>query len=375
MKILLLCNVKGNLGDAIRTFKIKQALEENYDVMFINLNNYFSNSKFRFFSAISFNLLRNHAYYRDWSCAKMQTFVDLSKDLIKKIIQKNKIDLIVAEGTILGYIAIKSSDSKIPVVTDVHGIATSEYYERTGKKDKYFEWISKIESEVFRKSFKLITVSHYMDKYILENFHISTDKIITVPNGSDVQKKVAKYNTSNLNIIYGGIYAFWEDIGTYLDLAKKSTDKYRFYIMGRGPDEKFIKYRIKKEKIKIVDLGYKNRDEALRVFSNMQIGVAPSTKGITRKVASPIKVFDYLACGLPVITPKVGEWSEIIIKNKCGIVTNNSDPDEFLKAIETLSDRKIWKHMASNAVKLIKDKYNWDILLRKLIDNIKRWDI
>ena len=52
------------------------------------------------------------------------------------------------------------------------------------------------------------------------------------------------------------------------------------------------------------------------------------------QVASPIKIYDYLAAGLPVITPKMGDWGDLISRENCGISLDDDTVDNYLNSLE-----------------------------------------
>ena len=91
----------------------------------------------------------------------------------------------------------------------------------------------------------------------------------------------------------------------------------------------------------------------------MQIGIAPSTKDLARQVASPIKIFDYMASGLPVITPKVGDLGDIIKQENCGMALDDDSTESYAKALNTLAQENIWTVQSKNAIEAIQEKYNW----------------
>lgn len=99
----------------------------------------------------------------------------------------------------------------------------------------------------------------------------------------------------------------------------------------------------------------------------MQVGVVTSSVDMVRKVASPMKVLDYAACGLPVITADVGEWSIMITEYDSGIVTKNSDPEEFADALMQLSDRRTWRRKSENARNMVKEKFLWQNTVKPIV--------
>lgn len=64
------------------------------------------------------------------------------------------------------------------------------------------------------------------------------------------------------------------------------------------------------------------------MLARIQIRIAPSARDIVRNVASSLKIFDYASCGLLIINVNVGECSDIVKENNCGIVADDSDPEK-----------------------------------------------
>lgn len=362
MKILLVYNAKGKLGDFIRINKIYEYLKKNHEIKKINLFKILKRDIKIFLAGLY--LIK----YRDVNTAKYNYFIDISSNFLKKIKKREDPDIIIGETSIIGAICTEIKEDTL-LVTDVHGLKYAEDSENPFKKTSksYIDFIYELEKKSFEESDYLLVVSNNMLEFIVKEFKIPKKKIVLVPNGSDIQEDTAKYDTP-LKIIYGGGFNFWEDVDSFLDMAKRDV-KNKYYLLGDGNLKKHILDRIRKEKININYIGKKNRIESLKIFKSMQVGVAPSSKGISRFVASPIKVFDYLACGLPVITPNCGEWAEEIRRYNAGIVTKESDAEEFLEALEMLCEEDIWQEKSENGKKLIKEKYSWGKILSTL-DNL-----
>ena len=221
------------------------------------------------------------------------------------------------------------------------------------------------EIEALEKSDYLVLVSRKMKDYVTE-MGIATEKVIVAPNGSDQQESTAKYGMP-LKVIYAGTFAYWEKVHDFVNIAKHADpEKFKFYKAGDGPLRNDLLRKIRKEHISIDYLGCIPKQKIHKLLAQMQIGIAPSTKDLARQVASPIKIFDYMASGLPVITPKIGDWGDIIEKENCGIALNNDNIDDYLKALNTLAQENIWKTKSRNAIKSIEQKSNWNKVLEPI---------
>ena len=82
----------------------------------------------------------------------------------------------------------------------------------------------------------------------------------------------------------------------------------------------------------------------------------------------PIKMFEYMSVGIPVIASNFPLWKSIIKKNKCGIIVN---PNNYFQIAETINylvnHPKEAKSMGLNGRKAVKKLYNWQNEEKKLL--------
>ncbi|MGB5363750.1 MAG: glycosyltransferase, partial [Aureibaculum sp.] len=82
----------------------------------------------------------------------------------------------------------------------------------------------------------------------------------------------------------------------------------------------------------------------------------------------PIKIFEYMAFGLPIIGSNFGHIKEYIEEDNCGIIINSLDSIEISNAmIELLTDRKKYDLYSNNGRKATLKKYRWDFEFDRLI--------
>jgi glycosyltransferase involved in cell wall biosynthesis len=84
--------------------------------------------------------------------------------------------------------------------------------------------------------------------------------------------------------------------------------------------------------------------------------------------ALPVKMFEYMAAGLPVIASDFPLWREIIESNHCGICVDPLNPEETAAAIDRLhNDREMAHTMGENGKQAVMEKYNWSTEERTLV--------
>ena len=288
---------------------------------------------------------------------------------LHRICKRGKFDLIFSETSLVSLTAIAIGRKlSIPCIADIHGLAGAE---ARGNGEKNWAKKEELEAKVFRNSDHLLVVSNAMKAHITANFGVNSNKVSVVPNGSQLYPHIAKH-ASPLKAIYAGIFAYWEKVDDFLNIAREANSKdFEFSMLGAGAQEKQLKSRIRNEKIPIEFLGYQRKEQAMKTMSQMQVGIAPSTKDLARIVAFPIKILDYMACGLPVIAPKIGDWGEMIETEDCGVALKKDTSADYLDALQNLKEKNTWIQKSQNALKAIQIKYDWKKVLSPIEDILR----
>ena len=82
----------------------------------------------------------------------------------------------------------------------------------------------------------------------------------------------------------------------------------------------------------------------------------------------PVKMFEYMSAGIPVIASDFPLWREIILGHDCGLCVDPEDPDAIAAAIDALiSDRKRAEQMGRNGRAAVQKVFNWSVEEKKLL--------
>lgn len=134
-----------------------------------------------------------------------------------------------------------------------------------------------------------------------------------------------------------------------------------------GPVEKEEKSVIANSK-NVIYLGYLKRDEIKNLFRKVIAGLVllhPEDNYIN---AQPVKLFEYMSAGIPVIASNFHLWQEIILSNQCGLCVDPLNPKEIAKAIQYLLEhQKEAQKLGENGREAVLEKYNWEKESEKLL--------
>ncbi len=101
----------------------------------------------------------------------------------------------------------------------------------------------------------------------------------------------------------------------------------------------------------------------------MDVCTAPYKKARNATICiSPLKFFDYLSCGKPVVVSDIPEMGDIVRESQVGITVEPDNHTRLAEAItELLSNRDLGRRLGLNGRQIILKKYNWQKIAEKTI--------
>lgn len=119
---------------------------------------------------------------------------------------------------------------------------------------------------------------------------------------------------------------------------------------------------------KVNFLGHVGRQEIMHVLTTSQLGVVTLHPTQSYVEALPIKLFEYMSAGIPVLASDFPLWREILDSAKCGVYADPLNPKDIAKQIEyLLSNSDLSVEMGMNGLKAFHETYNWSVEEQKLI--------
>jgi glycosyltransferase involved in cell wall biosynthesis len=212
--------------------------------------------------------------------------------------------------------------------------------------------------------------------YLIAATPFIRDKLLKInPNTVDINNfpllnelKISSWTHKENAVVYIGEISEIRGIKEVI-LALSFTQNVRLNLAGSF-SERIFEEKIKKYEnwSKVNKLGFLNRQQVCKVLAKSHAGIVtlyPVTNYIT---SLPIKMFEYMSAGLPVIASNFSLWLEIIEGNQCGICVDPLNPKSIGDAIQYLIDNpQKAEQMGKNARKAVEQKYNWSMEEKKLL--------
>ena len=108
-------------------------------------------------------------------------------------------------------------------------------------------------------------------------------------------------------------------------------------------------------------IGIINRKKVNELYGKSRAGIVLYQPAANHLDSQPIKLFEYMAAGLPVIASDFPLWKRIVENNKCGICVDPTNVCEIITACKFfLKETKIGKQMGMAGRNAIVKQYNWE---------------
>jgi glycosyltransferase involved in cell wall biosynthesis len=225
--------------------------------------------------------------------------------------------------------------------------------------ERYENYVAK------RLSAIVVSTPHIRDRFIKIN-PITID-VCNYPLVNELMEP-SRWEDKKNEICYVGGISEVRGINQLMD-SLVYTPEIRLNLAGSFSNEILEKQIRAKEKWNKVEFyGYVGREELLSIFERSKVGMVTLLPTPNHMESLPIKMFEYMSAGIPVICSNFPLWEEIVRSNKCGICVDPKDPEGIATAIEYLmKNQEESQQMGQHGRLSIKEKYNWDIEITKLL--------
>lgn len=306
-------------------------------------------------------------------------FIPMALFKLPKIIKKHNIQIIHAEGRFFPISFLTAILNQFVLKRKMFITAQGRLkFGITGIIEYIFDKI--ITKSIYQKLKKIICVSKSLKNRFLE-FGISKKKLIVIPNGVDITKFTAQDRSKFLDrflndkkeykrIVFVGRLDKQKGV-EYLIRAipqiLKIYEKVHFFILGNGNLEKELKLLAKKLQIQshLTFLDFISFKKMPEFYSAADIFCLPSIHE-----GFPLSIAEALSMGLIIVASAIEGIPESIIENENGFLiepTNISQlRDKLIKALNLNEDQI--KYIKNNNIYLAKNKYSWEIVVKKLIE-------
>lgn len=215
---------------------------------------------------------------------------------------------------------------------------------------------------LMKNSSLVIVASTLVEQQIKQRYGVSA-KLIS--NGVDTDrfriKRVEVDPIARKTVVFVGVFDYWIDLELLRSLAD-TLPHIKFLFI--GPTGKKVVSKLTNTNVHFT--GSKHPSEVAQLLSRADVGVIPFDTKTHRKFVdgiNPLKAYEYLAAGIPVVSTDFTG-----VRGISPYVTTASSPAEFCQAVKNYLDNPPDR----DAVRKTAEPYDWSVVLKPFEDFVKK---
>lgn len=228
---------------------------------------------------------------------------------------------------------------------------------------------------------RVVTVSDYVRRYLVDEKGIRADKVVSIPTGIDLNRfnpastpdtLRAELGLSKEALIIGTVAILRRKKGHHVILEAipevlKEVPEAFFVFAGDGPQRLNIEEKIKElginERVRLLGL----RTDIPTVLKGLDVFVLP-----TLQEALGTSFLEASAMGKPTIGTRVGGVPEAVVDGVTGLLVEPSDPKGLAKAlIRLLKDPDLRARLGFEGRKRAESEYSMEVMVKRMLELYK----
>lgn len=278
-------------------------------------------------------------------------------NILCSILKKEKVNMLIMNDAEVVYYhgsLIKKKIPEIKIYFEIHDVE-SKLKKKLNKSSKY-------DISVEREALKIAdfyTCFTYKDEKELLKLGARKKDLYVIPSAVDLPNLYHNGPSPKKAVLFFGNNYYEPNLIAIKEISKNIADKIKCPVIIGGNYPKYLK--------KYKNLNFLGFAENLNdLLKKGTIAIAPIKVGSGIR----IKILNYMASGIPVISTSTGMEG---IKNDKGVIISN-DLKNYPRIINNLLDNtKILKKMGESNRKIIEKYYSWDVISSKLIKLFNRY--
>ena len=262
----------------------------------------------------------------------------------------------------------------IPVIVKIDDAV---YEKATGLKSIQRRIEKMLSSKTLKKSTKILVANQETKDIVSKFYQVPTEKISIMPNGIDTKLFYTNKTKKSKIVLFSGVMYNHRGVDILLKSVPsvlKNIPDAKFVLLGEGPELEELKTLVQDLKIeKNVEFkGWIKRQEIPHYLAEASIAIGPLRSTNVTKNALPIKVLEYMAASLPILSQKDTLPNNILQQGKNGYFIN--DVEELASKITQIlenDENRIKMGEKSHEIVL---EYDWEKVVKNITseyDNMK----
>lgn len=279
----------------------------------------------------------------------------------------------------------------LPALIAAHSLSVPTVYEVSGLWELVYEGrgevgrsrrAQRLEDAVCASSDRVVTMNRSMSDLLKARSNGALD-IGLVPNAVDLKKfsttpPLESQQDFQFDVGYIGSIVDYEGLDCLIEAIAYAKNhlgrEIKSKIVGDGNVRSQLEALSRRLNVQdqIDFTGRVPAEIAVRQYDDVNLVVLPRYSTPATEIVTPLKPFEAMAAGRPLVVSSVSALNEVSRDGRCAVVfeTGNSK-DLAVKIVETLDDKTKQKSMVTAAKSLVSQDHNWDTVANKFKSEIE----
>jgi glycosyltransferase involved in cell wall biosynthesis len=242
---------------------------------------------------------------------------------------------------------------------EVHGLPSYEVAHGAGRANLPTTQVARLralEAEVFARADSIVTITECARQLLLDDYGVPAARVQTVADGTTVAERAltpcpplpqaSEGEKARRPAIYyvGQLYP-WKGAGLVIDVAARVPEADVVIVGGQtnwtqdDPDIVALGARARELGVagRVELRGHVPYDRVPAALSAASVALLPlPDEPVARLFTSPLKLFDYMAAGVPIVASDLPALREVLHHERNALLARPGDPDDFAAAVRRL---------------------------------------